>query len=457
MKIVRLRNIALSAFSGYLFVALFLVAFVPRLVYVSLQERGSGLILDGEMERAAASWASKSRIADVYGPGTGDSAHVAPLYPIFLGYIYRFFGPTTINAKVCQQILAVMASSAAIGLLPFIAVRLGLGLWCGIMAGVALALSPMYLWVETAGGWEQPYAALSLQGILLVFISLHQRAWLSWQLAVAGGILVGTSCLLCASVLPVVVLLLLAEVVSQRRNLRPLISPVLQLTGIAVLVILPWTCRNYLVLGGIVPIRSNWGLELAVGNHSQSNGRTYTTEVNDRTTPIRRIHSHPFSSEQERKKVMLLGELRYMAEKAEIAKQWIREHPWAFLKLTAQRFMLFCFPPPDMWPASSPVKGLKSALMTIAGACGLLGIIRLCMIRHPYSLILVSVLLGFSLPYMITHVDLRYRYPLNWLIFLLAFDLLLSGFRRYRLSGACRNLRQSAFLDKGSKLIIEES
>jgi hypothetical protein len=238
MKIGKAVSVYFSAHSLYLWVAIFIIGCAPRLTYIALQTRSSVIIADGEMERAAASWAKSLKISDVYGMGTGDSAHVAPLYPIFLGYIYRLIGPNTIGAKVCQQILAAIASSAAIALLPYISVQLGLGIWSGFFAAIVLAFSPAYLWVETSGSWEQPYTAISLQSIVLVFIYFHRQKWLSRNTAVMGGILAGTSCLLSASILPIVILAILSEAIIQFHNLRRIAPTILLFAGIIALIIL---------------------------------------------------------------------------------------------------------------------------------------------------------------------------------------------------------------------------
>jgi hypothetical protein len=64
-----------------------------------------------EMERAARSWTQEGRIAHVYSDRTGDSAHVAPLYPILLGTIYRLVGWESPAAGWAQSSIAIVATA----------------------------------------------------------------------------------------------------------------------------------------------------------------------------------------------------------------------------------------------------------------------------------------------------------------------------------------------------------
>ena len=77
----------------------FLFALSVRLAYIRFEQ--SYLVLGmAEMERSAASLAEHGTMENVYADGTGPSAHLAPLYPLFLSVIYRFFGAHTWSGRL---------------------------------------------------------------------------------------------------------------------------------------------------------------------------------------------------------------------------------------------------------------------------------------------------------------------------------------------------------------------
>ena len=372
-----------------------------------------------EMERAALSWAKEARIRDVYGDGLGDSAHVAPLYPMILGSAYRVFGWSDSERWISQAALAVIGTSLAISLTPVLARRARLSISSGLAAGTLLAISPLNFWIETSGAWEQPYSALLLLGMLLTFISLHNCRWTSWPLVVTAGVIFGICALLSPALLPAAGLMLLVETGSMKGTRGRVALRILVLVLIPVMLVTPWVIRNYKVLGGFVPLRSNFGLELWIGNNPGSTGKTYSIAENPQ---IYRIH--PFKSGREQAELRRVGELRYMHDKSRMARQWIAENPHKFALLTLQRFQLFWFPSTDMWRPDVPLRRWKSGIMIVAALGAFCEIVRLFVARNEYRWLLVSALFCPSFLYLITHVDPRYRYPVFGVSVLLTCNLM---------------------------------
>ena len=67
----------------------------------------------------------------------------------------------------------------------------------------------------------------------------------------------------------------------------------------------PWTIRNHRALGGLFFLRSNFGLELRMGNHEGA-GANLALSARGGT------ERHPRTNEDEARKVKELGELAYM-------------------------------------------------------------------------------------------------------------------------------------------------
>jgi hypothetical protein len=390
-------------------ILLFLLAALPRLVY------GLGVVspkgFGGEMERAAVSLVTQGDIADVFGAGTGPSAHVAPLYAYFLALVYRVFGVHDQWGWRAQVTLAVIISSTCVALLPWLGRRLGVRPAVGYAAAVLAALLPLNLWVETCGSWEQHAAALCLIGLLAAFMKLHDRCWTGLGLVLATGLLLGLAALLSPIVLPAAAAMVASELGVQAGCRRRVAGRVALLTLVAVACLVPWTVRTYVRLGGLVAIRSNFGLELWIGNNPDADGTATSPDF---------PNWHPYTNPEERARVRSMGELAYMHEKQRAALAWIGANPGQFAALSVRRARLFWFPSPDVWPRDTPQRQFKSIVFSLVGLGGLVGLVWTFWVGQRHRWLLLAAVLGPTVIYLVTHVEPRYRYPTFLLTMLLS-------------------------------------
>jgi len=107
--------------------------------------------------------------------------------------------------------------------------------------------------------------------------------------------------------------------------------PIAVLTIAFVVGISPWVIRNYLVFGSLVPLRSDLGEELFAGNHEGGNGLYYE---------VKRWNL----SELQR-----VGELRFVAERRQMALHFITNHPGDFAIFVAKRIGYFWCDLPRGW------------------------------------------------------------------------------------------------------------
>jgi hypothetical protein len=394
---------------GVVFLLFFVAAALPRLLFLFAVQGYPGAGYGEEMERAAANIVREGTIGNVYSATSGVSAHVAPLYPYVLAALYWVFGLQDFYGWAAQAIAAVAASSAAIALLPALAKRLGLAPLSGYLAAGLAALLPVHLWVETSGSWEQPYTALALVALLFCFGRLHEQHWESGWLVVGTGVLCGAAVLLSPIMLPVIAVMILGEFMVAAGRRIALVVPVSGLILVVMSCTAPWMYRNYSALGGFVAIRSNFGLELWIGNNPQSNGKTFVTYWDDPGRITRRWH--PGGSRSERARLQEIGELSYMREKQREAWQWIAGHPGRFLALTADRFRYHWFPGPDMWSPTAPAVGFKALVYCAASIGCFAGLLILFVQRYPCRWLMLAAAFVPCLSYLVTHVDARYRYP----------------------------------------------
>lgn len=95
----------------------------------------------GEAQNIALTLARTGQFANPYRIPTGLTAHTGPVYPAINALLYRFAGDTLLADRL-RQVLNMAFAATAYALLPLLAVRLGLGLRTGLIAGFAGALLP---------------------------------------------------------------------------------------------------------------------------------------------------------------------------------------------------------------------------------------------------------------------------------------------------------------------------
>jgi Dolichyl-phosphate-mannose-protein mannosyltransferase len=311
------------------------------------------------------------------------TAQQPPGYPLLLAAIFGVFGAYSLSSLwIAVSLNAVFAALTAIAIL-----RIGVTTF-GSPAGVLSA----WIWAcwlyEAAVSirlWESALSTLWLTISLLflpaVAASTRASRW------VVFGLLAGVAGLTNTTLLAVFPFFWLWLWIRGRAQGRSCHRRLLASVGMCVLVVTPWTIRNYVVFHRLMPMRDNFGLEFWVGNH----------EVTD--------HSQfPLSNPAEYNQ---LGELQYMATKRQVAFAFVRQHPREFWRLSVRRVGLFWSEPEgSAWPWIS--------LLAWLGV--LLAVRRKGIEAVPY----LVVLLIFPLVYYVTHTFPTYRHPIEPVMLLMA-------------------------------------
>jgi hypothetical protein len=172
--------------------------------------------------------------------------------------------------------------------------------------------------------------------------------------------------------------------------------------------IAPWTVRNYVVFHRFIPLRSNFGLEWWLENHS---------ELPDRSL-------HPANYLPERDKYVRMTEIPYMDEKEREASQFVRTHPAAAAEFALHRFVYTWLDisesPEDLWrtiPLFLKVFIVANCAFTLLA---LLGALLALHSQSPAASPLAGVLLIYPLVFYLTHSELRYRFPIDSLMLIFA-------------------------------------
>jgi hypothetical protein len=339
---------------------------------------------------------------------TGPSAHLSPVFPSFLALLMKLFGDGS-NGIYAIRLAAALILSLELALYPVFSRMLGMGEMNGIIgASIWIVAKPKIVYDH-----EELYVAILVAVACCCYrryldeeAQEHRR--LAWPLGILMGFLILTS----QTAAPVYAAWLGWEVwrlkyVFFQRSLLPLVL-------MPVVIISPWTIRNYLVFHSFTPIRDNFGLELSVSN---TDCARFGIRANEWTGCFEKIH--PNKSVNEARKVMELGEINYNALRLREALDWISSHPARFIKLSAMRFIAFWMPTENFDILNASGRRLERAAIYLMTLLSGLGFVILCRRDIKSGVLLISCLTVFPLVYYIVQFEYRYRYSIMWMTFLL--------------------------------------
>lgn len=256
-----LRRLPRTEDAGWLF-AILVLALLPRGVWAGLVavDPNDGRLDDSVFYHNVA--VSLARHHEFTNPLNGfPTAQWPPGYPFFLAGIYRLFGPTLYGARLANMLLS--AGTAA--LVYLLALRL-FDRRSALLAALLAAVFPGQVFFVSVLYSEILFTFMFVLALLLIVVSpgraASRRAW--WLVCL--GVLAGAAALVRGQglfLLPMAFAAWLLLGVPRARAFRWTIA----VTGLALAVILPWTVRNYLVLGSPVFITSSLGGNLYTGHN----------------------------------------------------------------------------------------------------------------------------------------------------------------------------------------------
>jgi hypothetical protein len=361
----------------------------------------------------ARSIATGNGFSNPFGRSTGPTAWLTPVYPLLVAAAFKVFGIFTIRAFFFLVFLNILFS-AAVCVPIFYAGKRVAGLGVAGAAAWLWALFPNAIMTPFEWIWDTSLATLLAATLLWATLELAEsqrlRDWCAYGLL--WGITLMTNPSL-GSLLPF--LLCWAAYRSGRKagtlpkNGSWVTRPAMAL-GLAILCCVPWTIRNYTVFHRFVPLRSNFPLELYIGNN----------ENYDDKHPR---YPGPITKERETVRYFRMGETPFMDEEMRKAAKFIATHPRVDVILFCKRVVVFwagIANPVDNFLATD--SWLVRALILCAGLSGLgalFGIAVLAWRRSAYTLPLAVFPLIFPFLYYVTHTSLRYRLPIDPVVLLL--------------------------------------
>jgi len=197
--------------------------------------------------------------------------------------------------------------------------------------------------------------------------------------------------------------------------------------SVLLLVITPWTVRNYKAFHRLIPLRDGFWMEVHVG-------------YNGDTSDVTPDSAHPTTSVSEYAQWRLLGEIGFMDAKKTEAISYIRNHPGFSAWVTARHVL-------NMWTgfwsldpqflAGEPFH-IPNVLFASAMTLLMIGGLRYAWQNGKSEAILplVIILLTFPLVYYITHSSMDYRHPIDPIIVMMDCYCVLECRRRRRMSAS---------------------
>jgi hypothetical protein len=329
----------------------------------------------------------------------GPTAIVPPVYPYLLAGVFHLFGPYTRPSALAVLILNCVIS--ALTCIPMVLIaRKAFGASVGTWAGWVWAVFPYsLLYVMTV--WDTTLSALLASLLFLATLELatqdHTWKWIAFGLLWSLAALTNTALV---SLFPFA----LGWICYRRRRCGMDCTRLVGIATVSLLLgVMPWLIRNYMAFGQFVFIRDGLALEFHMGNHEGANGQD--------------AFQFSVGSKDEMKQYISLGELNYMAKKRHEVSTFIIHHPKLFVWLTLKRFEQFWF---GTWPSLPLREPAQLGVRVIVTALALIGLILAIRDSASSAFLFLAFLGVFPLVYYLTHIDPRYRHPIEPVIVVLA-------------------------------------
>ena len=390
------------------------VAFVVRMVLLRSEFKQIALALRDipfgyEVGSVAAAIASgRGFSSPLHAIQTGATAWFVPIYPYLLAGIFKLCGIYSYKSNLVIHTVDVAFSALTCWPIYDIG-RTAFGKRTGIAAAWVWVALPTSLFFSIVWIWDTTLAAFWMAILMAVTLRLRGsprlRSWIGYGVLWAVGAMINPSIV---TVLPV---LGLWAIWPLRQNLAQVVKLAAAASAIFFLCISPWVLRNFVVFHQFIPLRSNFGLELWLGNNPA---------VPDSWTP----DLHPNDNPAEAAKYAQMTEIPYMQEKQREGFAFMRTHPADATRFIVHRFV-------NNWVGlwESPLefwsKADLTARLTISSNClfallALFGTLLASRVRNEAATPFALVLLVFPILFYLTHTSLRYRFPIDPLMEVLA-------------------------------------
>jgi 4-amino-4-deoxy-L-arabinose transferase-like glycosyltransferase len=319
-------------------------------------------------------------------------AYRPPAYPWLLAGIYSVVGVNLLAARIALAIFGALSGVCAVLWVRQLSTRR-----IGYFAGLAVAIYPQFVRYPQTLYSESFYLFLLFAGMALLLTALRRS---SLVLAVLTGVTFGLGALTRETTLMMPAIVGLWLLLARRDFSRPVAKVWLAMAAATIFTVVPWTVRNYFVLRAFVPIATNSGINFYIGNKPAATGLP-----DWRLVPG--LAWNDGANEVQAHQRGLQEGLRYVRGHVAhtvgmwLKKLWLLWRPPVYgyeglsLSVAAMRFLWLAF-----------------YLFTLGfGAFGLMKVWQSP--ARKLVLLPLLVMMFFSIPYILTFTDTRYRLPME--------------------------------------------
>ncbi len=331
-----------------------------------------------------------------------------PVLPLFIAGLMRVGLDTPIIFVVVNVIFDVLS------LLLIVRIGRTSGMpMAGLMAAWCFAMWPSFV-ALSAAIQKETLGNLELLAILSLLWDMHRSPRIAWSKAAALGLVCGLLALTqpAMALFPCIAALFLFH----RRGRAYFLQLGVRVAPFALLVLVPWWVRNWLVFGSFVPLTTTLGYSLWVANHAGATGMWVAPP------------SH----------LAYGGEIATTARLGQTALDWIVQHPGEWMHITTTKIVKALsredYFPFDLAPGVpfgiDRVQAIRqfvaqSAYTGLIAYCGVqASLLRASPLLRPLGLTFAAACLSLLLSAIPFEFAERHRYILVLLLFLLAGALL---------------------------------
>lgn len=348
-----------------------------------------------EMGRIGRSIAQGNGFGNIYEGLSGPTAYEPPLYPYLVGGVFKLCGVySQLSAFVLLSINAVLSALTCVPI--FRIANRSFGESRAVGSVWTWAFYPLAIYWSTTWIWETVLSTLLLAVLFWLTLTMDEyeglKPWIWFGLLWGVAALTNPSL---TSFLPASGLWAVRQFV--KRN-----KPFLLGTIVASLVFLacltPWQIRNYRTFRHFFFIRSDFGMNLRMGNGPEAHG-------------VWLISLIPSRNPAEFTRYVSMGETAYAAAQGHEALEFIKQNPGHFFILCAKRFLYY-------WAGNPRPSLLQAATLTnlfeiATSAICFWGLILSLRRRLPGAWLFFWLILLYPAVYYITFPNIRYRAPLE--------------------------------------------
>lgn len=320
----------------------------------------------------------------------------APLFPYWLGFLFRVFGENIPLAHVINS----LAGAALVPLVFHCGVQLFANAGAALVASVLVAIHPGLVIYSTLLQTETLYTVL----LMLAFIALLDLYDTpTFRAALAFGFAAGLASLTRAVSVGLFPLLILALLVSKRQAITSILPKAVVAILAWCLALAPWTLRNYAVHEKVVPVSSGGGSSLLTGNNPYATGTWRVKSGFDewlagqaRMRGVENIHELP--------------EYEASSLEGRIAAAFIVENPWMAAKLAAKKayiFWVFPITNSDSYLPPQFVAVMFDAMFYLLAGVGLVATRKL----QPHLIPVYLAIAFYFCIHVVLHSEARFRLP----------------------------------------------